>query len=419
MSGNFFRWDDIWPRMYKRCSIPTLKSHYNVPTECNASKEANRKSDPKNNFSWWKSTHLVLLNQPLAFLSYQGQLPARVTAAQMLRTIHFILSWFAWFCQCLFSNRHLTQILFQIQTNTIQDLDKYNQYLVKGKGVDVKQLCRRHDTFPSKPPSYSIHQPKASSEDDIADEDFSDYNVSEWAIFQPVSSSCRWQIAIPSHAQQSLQASAQCTHISTQRILQYCIQSLQVHTAVQQSILQSLQTAKAHIVHGALQPLHSAQEHTLYIIAQSLLLTSSWTESTTILPSEKPLSKVILDWPLQLVHTCSATRVHTSHCTELSAHCNHVTLKKKHYTSEKPLFKEEKDQNTPKSGRYKIGIAVGSRRRFTHPVPPPWAEWTPPRTVSVTSPSTILQSTTSPSTTSPSSPSSTSQSSQVSTLQIH
>ena len=187
------------------------------------------------------------------------------------------------------------------------------------------------------------------------------------------------------------------------------MQSLQVHTAVQQSILQSLQTAKAHIVHGALQPLHSAQEHTLYIIAQGLLLTSSWTESTTILPSEEPLSKVILDWPLQLVHTCSATRVHTSHCTELSAHCNHVTLKKKHYTSEKPLFKEEKDQNTPKSGRYKIGIAVGSRRRFTHPVPPPWAERTPPRSVSVTSPST----------TSPSSPSSTSQSSQVSTLQIH
>ena len=154
MSGNFFRWDNIWPRMYKRCSIPTLKSHYNFPTDpnrpkCNVSKEAKRKSDPKNNFSWWKSTHLILLNQPLAFLSYQGQLPARVTAAQMLRTIHFISFWFAWFCQGLFSYRHLTQILFQIQTNTIQDLDKYNQYLVKGKGVDVKQLCRRHDTFPS------------------------------------------------------------------------------------------------------------------------------------------------------------------------------------------------------------------------------------------------------------------------------
>ena len=70
-------------------------------------------------------------------------------------------------------------------------------------------------------------------------------------------------------------STAQCTHISTQSTLQYCMQSLQVHTAVQQSILQSLQTAKAHIIHGALQPLHSAQEHTLYIIAQSLLLTSS------------------------------------------------------------------------------------------------------------------------------------------------
>ena len=70
-------------------------------------------------------------------------------------------------------------------------------------------------------------------------------------------------------------STAQCTHISTQSTLQYCMQSLQVHTAVQQSILQSLQTAKAHIIHCALQPLHSAQEHTLYIIAQSLLLTSS------------------------------------------------------------------------------------------------------------------------------------------------
>ena len=167
-------------------------------------------------------------------------------------------------------------------TNTFPDSDKYNSRFGQiqsvfsqrqGGGCEAVVQTTRH--IPIQAPSYSIHQPKASSEDDIADEDFSDYNVSEWAIFQPVSSSCRWQIAIPSHAQQSLQASAQCTHISTQRILQYCIQSLQVHTAVQQSILESLKTAKAHIVHGALQPLHSAQEHTLYIIAQSLLLTSS------------------------------------------------------------------------------------------------------------------------------------------------
>ena len=57
-------------------------------------------------------------------------------------------------------------------------------------------------------------------------------------------------------------STAQCTHISTQSTLQYCMQSLQVHTAVQQSILESLKTAKAHIIHGALQPLHSA--HTLH-----------------------------------------------------------------------------------------------------------------------------------------------------------
>ena len=307
MSGNFFRWDNYWQRMYKRCSIPTLKSHYNFPTDpnrpkCNVSKEAKRKSDPKNNFSWWKSTHLVLLNQPLAFLSYQGQLPARVTAAQMLRTIHFILSWFAWFCQCLFSYRHLTQILFQIQTNTIQDLDKYNQYLVKGKGVDVKQLCRRHDTFPSKPPSYSIHQPKASSEDDIADEDFSDYNVSEWAIFQPVSSSCRWQIAIPSHAQQSLQV--HCTVHTYQHT---------EHTAILHAV-----TASAH---------SCTAEHTA-ITANSK---SSYCTRCT-------------------AATAQCTRAHTLHyCTEPSAH---FKLNRKHYYS---TFWEA----TIKSD-IRLAVAVGS-----------------------------------------------------------
>ena len=76
----------------------------------------------------------------------------------------------------------------------------------EGGGCEAVVLAARH--IPIQPPT---RQPR-TTKDDIADDDFgllllavtTDYNVLKWAIYLPVSSSCRWQIAIPSHAKLSL-----------------------------------------------------------------------------------------------------------------------------------------------------------------------------------------------------------------------
>ena len=85
----------------------------------------------------------------------------------------------------------------------------------EGGGCEAVVLSARH--IPIQPPT---RQPR-TTKDDIADDDFgllllavtTDYNVLKWAIYLPMSRSCRWQIAIPSHAKLSLHTlySVQCT----------------------------------------------------------------------------------------------------------------------------------------------------------------------------------------------------------------